>query len=68
MKKLLFVLVFTFIGEQAFSQMYIVSIATPTIGGCSSAGPEERTLTTVSPVGIETHTCIPAYINAGALI
>jgi len=68
MKKLLFVLAFTFIGQQAFSQIYIVTIAAPGIGGCSSSNPEERTLTTVTPTGIETHTCIPAYISDGALI
>ena len=68
MKKLIFLFAFAFIGGQAFSQMYIVSIATYTIGGCSSGGPEERTLTTVTPTGIETHTCIPAYISEGALI
>ena len=68
MKKILFVLAFAFIGQQAFSQMYIVSIAKNSIGGCSSSGPEERTLTTVTPAGIETHTCIPAYISEGALI
>ena len=68
MKKLLFVLAFTFIGQQAFSQMYIVSIATYTIGGCSNSSPEERTLTTVTPAGIETHTCIPGNIVSGALI
>jgi len=68
MKKLLFVLTFIFIGGQVFSQMYIVTIANPSIGGCNSINFEERTLTTVTPTGIETHTCIPANINDGALI
>ena len=68
MKKLLFVLAFTFIGQQAFSQMYIVSIAAPNIGGCNSINFEERTLTTVTPTGIETHTCIPTNISDGTLI
>ena len=68
MKKLLFVLAFAFIGQQAFSQMYIVSIGAYSIAGCSSNGPEERTLTTVTPAGIETHNCIPAKISEGALI
>ena len=68
MKKLLFVLAFTFIGQQAFSQIYIVTISSYTIGGCSSDNPLERTLTTVTPTGIETHTCIPSYISEGALI
>ena len=67
MKKLLFVLAFAFIGGQAFSQMYIVTIATSVINNCPG-GTTERTLTTVSPTGIETHTCIPAYISEGALI
>jgi hypothetical protein len=65
MKRILFVLAFTFIGQQAFSQMYIVTIADYGIGGCAS---DERTLTTVTPTGTETHTCIPAYISSGALI
>ena len=68
MKKLLFVLAFTFIGGQAFSQMYIVTITSYSIGGCSYNNPEERTLTTVTPTGTETHTCIPAWISQGALI
>ena len=67
MKKLLFVLAFVFIGQQAFSQMYIVTIGSYTIGGCSSSN-NEVTLTTVAPTGTETHTCIPAYISQGALI
>ena len=65
MKKLLFVLAFAFIGQQAFSQMYIVTIADYFIGGCTSS---QRTLTTVTPTGIETHTCIPKLINQGALV
>ena len=68
MKKLLFVLAFAFIGQQAFSQMYLVTIASYSIGGCSYSNPEERTLTTVTPTGTETHTCIPAWISEGALI
>jgi len=43
MKKLLFVLAFTFIGGQAFSQIYIVTIASSSVGGCTSG--EEVTLT-----------------------
>jgi hypothetical protein len=34
MKKLLFVLAFTFIGQQAFSQMYIVQIQNYYVGSC----------------------------------
>ena len=33
MKKLLFVLAFAFIGQQAFSQMYIVTITNAYVGG-----------------------------------
>ena len=66
MKKLLFVFAFAFIGQQAFSQMYIVTIADPIINGCTSF--YERTLTTVSPTGAETHICINAFIQNGALI
>ena len=46
MKKLLFVLAFTFIGQQAFSQMYIVTIANWNINGCDVS--TELTLTTVT--------------------
>ena len=35
------------------------------INSCAS---DERTLTKVTPTGIETHTCIPSYIYNGALI
>ena len=65
MKKLLFVLAFAFFGQQAFSQMYIVTIGTPYINLCAS---DQVTLTKVTPTGIETHTCIPSYIANGALI
>ena len=65
MKKLIFLFAFAFIGQQAFSQMYIVTIASPGINGCVS---NERTLTTVTPTGTETHTCIPAAIYDGALV
>ena len=69
MKKLLFVLAFTFIGQQAFTQMYIVTICQASLGGCSSSSNSpERTLTTVTPTGIETHTCIKRNISDGALI
>ena len=49
MKKLLFVLAFTFIGGQAFSQIYIVTIASSSVGGCTSG--EEVTLTKVELTG-----------------
>ena len=66
MKKLLFVLAFAFIGQQAFSQIYIVTISASGVGGCISNS--ELTLTTVTPTGTETHTCIPEAIVNGALI
>ena len=67
MKKLLFVLAFAFVGQQAFSQMYIVTIGDLSIGGCST-NPYEYTLTKVDPTGIQTHVCIPAHISDGALV
>ena len=60
MKKLLFVLAFAFIGQQAFSQMYIVSIGQVGINGCSDY---ELTLSTISPTGTITKTCIPSGGN-----
>ncbi|MGY8988520.1 MAG: hypothetical protein ACKVG7_08180 [Flavobacteriales bacterium] len=69
MKKLLFVLAFTFIGQQAFSQIYIVTIGGWEIGGCNQYNPNaEYTLTKVSPSGVQTHTCIPRSVTEGALI
>ena len=63
MKKLLFVLAFTFIGGQAFSQMYIVSIGQGGINGCSDY---ELTLSTISPTGTITKICIPSGENSGS--
>ena len=60
MKKLLFVLAFAFIGQQAFSQMYIVSIVQRDISGCSTY---ELVLLTISPTGTITKTCIPSGVN-----
>ena len=65
MKKIFFLLAFAFIGQQAFSQMYMVAINSYTVGGCSSSS--EITLTTITPTGTETHTCITRDINSGAL-
>ena len=52
MKKLLFVLAFTFIGEQAFSQMYIVTVSgfNPNVhpAGCSING-YGVVMTTIDP-------------------
>ena len=56
MKKLLFVFAFAFFGEQAFSQMYIVSIQNAYVNNCN--GTNELTLSTISPTGVLTKTCI----------
>ena len=59
MKKLLFVLAFAFIGQQSFSQMYIVTLSAvdPVVSGCDySLG--EGTLTKTHPSGTQTYTCI----------
>mgnify|MGYP001212469848 CR=1 FL=1 len=58
MKKLLFVLAFTFIGQQAFSQLYIV-VATD--NNCSVPGPGGGTgyeLDIITPSGVKTQKCI----------
>ena len=70
MKKLLFVLAFTFIGQQAFSQIYLVTTSSDyTINSCNSASPDyETTLTKVTAAGVQTHNCIPRRISDGALI
>ena len=65
MKKLLFVLVFAFIGGQAFSQMYMVTIGEDFIGGCTSNN--EVTLTTISPTGSMTHNCVLRYDGANGV-
>ena len=62
MKKLLFVLAFTFIGGQAFSQMYIVTIYS--INGNThpsncSAALYSVVMTTIDPQGNMTYDCMP---------
>ena len=61
MKKILFVLAFAFIGQQAFSQMYMIHIGSYTISSCNAN--YEYTLTKVDPTGNATHTCICKYID-----
>ena len=60
MKKLLFVLAFTFIGQQVFSQLYIVSVLSidsdPT-STCTYSG-YDLAIYVVDPTGTETVTCI----------
>ena len=68
MKKLLFVLAFGFIGQQAFSQMYIATLidrnAFPN-AGCSSG---EIVLVKVDATGNQTTTCFDYEIAYGGLI
>jgi hypothetical protein len=70
MKKLLFILVFTFIGGQAFSQMYIVTVydlGSNHPSNCSS-GTDDVVMTTIDPQGNITYDCMPTggqvYFNA----
>ena len=68
MKKLIFLLSFAFIGGQAFSQMYIVSLLQPDINNCngnSSLGPTEQTLCTISPTGVITMSCVQNGYGGG---
>ena len=64
MKKLIFLFTFAFIGQQAFSQIHLVTIADPSIGGCTA---QEKTLTMVPPSGPQIHTCISNSISNGGL-
>ena len=63
MKKLLFVFAFAFIGQQAFSQMYLVIVS-----GCDDQHPSacnpngssgNAVMTTVDPQGNVTYDCLP---------
>jgi hypothetical protein len=66
MKKLIFLFAFTFIGQQAFSQMYIVtlsSVSTFHPSGCNAPTGEDLCLTKTDPTGAQTYTCIPTYIH-----
>ena len=65
MKKLLFVLAFAFIGQQAFSQMYMVFVQDWEIANCSGG---EITLTTITPAGVINSTCIPNLTNNSGLL
>ena len=63
MKKLLFVLAFTFIGQQVFSQMYIVTVSDMDLtfnhpSQCS-ASDFDAVLTTIDPQGNITYDCMP---------
>jgi len=60
MKKLLFVLTFTFIGGQSFSQMFMVTVSQindaqhPEWGNCYT-GSYDRIMTTIDPQGNVTY-------------
>ena len=62
MKRLLFILPFIFIGQQAFSQMYIV-----TLGPENACGMSQLTLTKTDPTGNQTNVCISDGIQQGAI-
>tara|TARA_A100001037_G_C14616691_1_gene399721 strand:- start:62 stop:409 length:348 start_codon:yes stop_codon:yes gene_type:complete len=62
MKKLLFVLAFAFIGQQAFSQMYIVTISDIRVNhpsNCPHANSYDAIMTTIDPQGNITYDCMP---------
>ena len=64
MKKLLFVLAFTFIGQQAFSQMYIVTVFAinnlhPLYNSCINSN-YDVVMTTIDPTGNLTYQCLPS--------
>ena len=63
MKKILFVLAFAFIGQQALSQMYIVTIYTTNgnthPSNCSSSNNYDVVMTTIDPQGNMTYDCMP---------
>ena len=68
MKKILFVLAFTFIGQQAISQMYIVTLTGVSVihpSGCpiTTPGSAQFVLTKVDPSGTATYTCIDHHLT-----
>ena len=69
MHKLLFLIAFTFIGQQSFSQIYIATLLNPGQGwdsfGCNSSS--EVALLGYGPSGDETVTCISRYVSSGGL-
>ena len=68
MKKLLFVLAFTFIGQQAFSQIYIATLTDNYYFPAAGCLVLEHVLVKVDPTGNQTTTCIPSDIQMGGLI
>tara|TARA_B100000242_G_C42653720_1_gene307036 strand:- start:106 stop:462 length:357 start_codon:yes stop_codon:yes gene_type:complete len=68
MKKLLFVLAFAFIGQQAFSQLYIVTLVDDYYYPNAGCNTSEVVLVKVDPTGNQTTTCIQRDIQMGGLI
>ena len=71
MKKLLFVLAFAFIGQQAFSQsgLYIITLSFATAAhpsGCDSDNTDELCLTIIPPTGAQTYRCISKHIHTSS--
>ena len=63
MKKLLFILLFAFIGGQACSQMYIVQISDVWNGhpqNCAYADSDDAVMTIIDPQGNITYDCMPS--------
>ena len=71
MKKLLFVLAFAFIGQQAFSQMYLVFVSQCSFNHPSACNTSNSSynavMTTVDPQGNVTYNCLlsPKPYNDG---
>jgi hypothetical protein len=66
MKKIFFLLAFAFIGQQAFSQMYVVAVSEifnyhPEYVNCSTPGNSslDRIITIIDPQGNVTYQCLP---------
>ena len=64
MKKLILLFAFAFIGGQAFSQIYIVSVVAGEENACSG---QSRTIVMVEPSGNQVKVCIDERIENGAL-
>lgn len=65
MKKIFFLLAFVFIGQQAFSQVYMLAISEAS-ANCPNLN-DHSTLLKVDPAGVETTMCIPNNVVNGAL-
>ena len=57
MKKIFLLTLFTFFGQQVFSQMYIVALVNPD-GSCVT-NPYHISMKSIDPQGNTTSTCIP---------